>query len=734
MKPFPRRGDSPTLRRGIPMALFLWTAVAAGLALAAPARAATYYVDPSGSGAGGTTWATAFTTVQAGLAAAVQSGDTVEISAGTYTENLATVHAGVTVQGSTASGHSGTVTIKGSNGQVALSVNHQTTWRRITVDASANTNDGVYAVVIESAAAATAFDQCVIGPGRRLLNIKAGTAFTRCTISDARVSGTSPVVYINAGTGDVSFSYCLLSDAGYGYIHAQTADRVDFNNCLLAGFGGSVLYVHPTAVIPSGIFWTNCLALANGVRSNGIIQNDSATVAVTLTKGLVQPRTPFNLSGVKYTGNVTESGALSGSPLLTHGRRKALINIGIDDEVSIDMWRDVATECDRYGFKTTLALNTAAVQSGDWPILQGLVNNGHEVASHTAHHVYLADLGLFSIRYIGAGSAATLTIDRSVSPPLLTTSVTGAPADNVTLSLGTSQTVADVKAYFDTLSTKYICTLVTVSGTSYDSGRWLSQDAQAVAGADIKSAARLVSADRDAAKHDELTVPKQLIEANLHNASGGSYSCDAFVYPYEGVNDAAIADVHAAGYKVARSNADGFFAMGSPDGYNLLNILCTEPHLIFGTTWTEAELRNMVSAVLEWTKFTGVAISLFSHAQPEEFTFAQWQTLLGIMAEDPDVSVVTLRQIYDYVSANGQTSDGGITYVRTAAWPAVANYRPRTGSPLIDAGQPYGTAMTDFGGAVVPAGTIPSVGLYQTSQSSSGGGVLPAIYGLLLLQ
>ncbi|MFP5258900.1 MAG: hypothetical protein ACLGQH_07740 [Acidobacteriota bacterium] len=718
---------------------------------ASPALATTYYVDPAGSNTGGTTWATAFTTVQAALITA-QGGDTVEISGGVYNENLTSQATGVLVTGSAASGHNGTVTIRGGTGQPVLTVNHQTTWRRLVLDGSANTDPAQYVVWIENAASPT-FEQCRIGPGQRLLNIKTGgAAFTRCTISGARVaelknSSATNVVYINAGTADVSFSYCLLSDMGFGYIHAQSAGRIDCNNCLLAGFNGTVLYVQPAAAIPNGVFWTNCLAMSNGYAADAVIQNDSSAVAVTVTKSLVEPRTPFNLTSAKYLGAVSETGGLSGSPLLVHGRRKAMINLGIDDAGSIPFWSQLAAACAPYGFKTTLALNTAAVTPGDWPTVQIGVDSGHEVASHTAHHVYLAGPAsdpsakpsLFSLRYTGtSGSQALLAIDRSGASPLLTVTVAGDSAANVSLPLaatGAYPAVADLKAFFDAMPTKYACTLTTIPGTSYDSGSWLSQDAEAVAATDIKAAALTVSVDETAATQDELIAPKQTIEAALHSASGGAYSVDALVYPYEGVNALAMAAAKAAGYRTARSSANGDFALGAADGYNVMDIFCTEPSLIFGTDWTtEAELAQRVSPVLEWAKFTGLGISLFSHNQPGEFTLAQWQTLLGVLAQDPEIEIVTLRQLYDYVAANSQSADGGLTYVRTAAWPDVVNYQPQYASQLIGAGAPYAVSRIDFGGNAVPAGTIPKVGLYQAAQPKPGSTGISAVYKLLLLR
>lgn len=55
----------------------------------------------------------------------------------------------------------------------------------------------------------------------------------------------------------------------------------------------------------------------------------------------------------------------------------------------------------------------------------------------------------FDIQYIGAGSAGTMTITGTT----LTTTITGAPADNLSLAFATYPTIADLIAYISSLST-----------------------------------------------------------------------------------------------------------------------------------------------------------------------------------------------------------------------------------------------------------------------------------------
>ncbi len=700
-------------RRGMPV---VWTMVLLlSLAtLAAPADAATRYVDASVANSGdGSSWATAYKTVQAALNVAV-SGDVVEISGGVYNEALTSKAAGVTVTGSTQAGHNGAVTIKGINGQSVLSVTHQTTWRRLTFDGSANTNASTYAVKVT--AGTPTFEQCVIGPGQRLLTVTGGSAtFSRCVLKDIlgstmdNMSNSSDAVYLATAGGTVTFNYTMFLDLAYRFIRVQSSTTADFNNCLFAGTKGRLLYV------PSGaaqVHWRNCLALSNegrfGYEGYSIIHNASSSATVALDHCLVQPIAPVNMTTTAlYSANVTVTNPLSGAPRLHHGRRPALINVGIDDEINLGVWTKLAAECDIYGFKSTFALNTASATASDWQAIRDGVSRGHEVASHTSNHVVLSKrTNALTIKYANAqATAATVTVDRSAMVMhIVVTGVAGASFDLPLGRNGAYPSLASIKNAINSHS-GFTAATSTFSGTSYDTGTFWSQDLAAVQNVSILNATASLNLDDTAMFQDELTLPKQTIETNVPG-----YTCDALVYPYLEYDDATLAAATAAGYTCARTGENGSYAMGDPAGYNLMLMFALEPFQVFGTNLDEATMRQRVSAFLEWAKFIGAAVGLYAHGE-DEYTLAEWRMLLRIMAEDPDVEVVTLAEMARRIKENAQ-SHTGTTYVRTQ-WTDNANYLPEPHSPLIDAGAPYAVAMTDFGGTAIPQGATPSVGPYE---------------------
>ncbi len=708
-----------------------------------PAVAATWYVDAAvASSGGGSSWATAFKTIQEGLTVAA-ANDTVEVAGGVYNEALNTVRAGVTVAGSAASGKDGAVTVRGPAESTVLAVSHQTVWRRLTFDGSQNVSD--YYTVSISGGAPT-FDQCVIGPGQKLLNVGTGGAtFTRTTIQEARRGNRvySAVIQLNAGTGaPIVFDYCLLGDMEYGYINVVNASRIDFNNCLLAGFWGDVLYLNSSndyvATVPGGVHLTNCLALGNGFAANALIENQSAVASVTLTNCFIQDKAPVEMTGPKFTGDVTEVSPLApGSPKLAHGRRPTLLNLGIDDAANIDFFAQVAALANStYGMQMTSAVDAADAVSADWSTLQPLVNAGNEVAAHSAHHIYLPETRLMTLNYSGSGTNAVVTVTgQGTAATTLTVSATGAPAANFSLDLTAADTDT-IGEVCDTINAKsgFTCGLISVSGTTYTSAGVLARDLAQVAGVSIQNTTATLLRDNAQFYADEIVAPKTMIQANLSASTGGPYNCTSFVFPFLGEDASTRAAVAGAGYIAARSGYDGSSAMGgfysgtTPGGYDALDIWAVQPGIVFGRNLDAATLTRRVSAFLEWAKFNGAAISLFSHGA-NEYSLSEWSALLTLIVADKDVTVASLAGIQAYLAANAQSATN-LVYTRTL-WPDIANYRPVVGSSLLAAGTVYDVAKTDFGGQLVPAGTTPSVGLYQSGESLPG--VMAPIY-LLLLQ
>lgn len=703
--------------------------------LVAAAGAGTLYVDAAATGAGsGADWANAYTRVQDALNAAVP-GDVVEISGGTYAENLTTPGAGVAVIGSLAQGHSGTVTIQAVGGSPALTVSQQTTWRRLTF--TSDPASSAVAYVVSVVTGNPTFEQCVIGPGFQLLSVAdAGASFSRSIFKEVRDTTNAAAVNLAAASGAVTFDYCMFIDMAYRYINVRSYLTADWNNCLFAGFKGQILNVPATTTGTSAqrLRWQNCLAISNegghGYDDYSLINNLSNTVTVQLDHCLIQPIVPVHMTTPLYTAGVTVTNPLSGSPGLRRGRREALVNVGIDDWQNLAVWSQLVATADLYGFKTTLALNTAEVTDSDWTTMSAAVVRGHEVASHTAHHVVLSDrTKVLNVKYTGSDPAtdATLTVDRTtLTLHVVVTGVTGADFDLPLGADGAYPTLTDLKNAINTHQ-GFKATTRTFTGTTYNTGAFLSQDLAAVQNLSVFNLQGSLNLDDTATFYDELVVPKQTIEANLPG-----YSCDALVYPYLEFDDATVAAATAAGYTGARTGENGTYAMGDPAGYNLMLIYALEPGQIFGSNLDETTLRARLSAVLEWAKFTGAAFGLYSHGE-DEYTLEAWRTLLRIMAEDPDVEVVTLAEIARRIKADAQ-SVSGTTYFRTQ-WPDIVDYRPTTDSILLNAGAPYSVAKQDFDGQTVAAGTIPTLGLYQMTQPSPQTGKMsPAVLLELLLR
>ena len=695
------------------------TVLALVLSFAPPAAASTFYVDATSAGGNGSSWATAFKTVAQGLSAA-GSGDTVEIAGGTYSgETLTASVAGVTVTGSTASGKNGTVTIRGVNAQPVLTVGAQTTWRRIVFDGTANTNK--YTVVVRITGGAPTFEQCTIGPGMQLLYVGTGGAtFSRCTITGARRHvDYGETVSIAAGSSPVAFNYCLFADMQFGYVKPVTASRVDFNNCLLAGFAGYVLYSPSGASVPDGVHLQNCLLMANGFAADYLIWSETAAAPVTLTHCLTQPRSPVDITaGNKFSTNVTDDSPLvPGSPGLTHGRRQALINLGIDDAIHLDMWSQMSAVANAYGIHTTLALNaTESIGSTDWGIMQGLVNAGNEVAAHTAHHVYLPEKNLLNVT--AENSAATLTVTSSgTAAQTLALAVGETTVASFDLNAAAYDTIGELAGAINNL-TGFAASTIAISGTSYTTAPVLSRDLDATSVTLTQNVQASLARNDTQFFLDEITAPKETIQSHLSEpGKSDPYVCNSFVYPFLGTDPDVITATGAAGFTAARGGYTGSYAMGGywtsttdPGGYDTLDIWSIEPGQAFGKGLDAATLAQRVSALLEWAKFTGAAISLYSHGA-DEYELSDWTALIGVLRADSEVAFGTLQEIREYVATNSQSHTGS-TYIRTV-WPDVANYAPTADSALLRAGTAYATTMTDFGGHTVSAGTTPTVGLYQ---------------------
>lgn len=132
----------------------------------------------------------------------------------------------------------------------------------------------------------------------------------------------------------------------------------------------------------------------------------------------------------------------------------------------------------------------------------------HDLISHTWSHIYANsdfdgtdDLGV-TIRYVGAGSAATLTISANGVPRKLTTTVTGGPGgENLDLNLHAPayDTISELCTYINGRTGSYTCSRTTLANATCHSTGFNS-----VVSADIKTVAVTTYLNQERTERDEL--------------------------------------------------------------------------------------------------------------------------------------------------------------------------------------------------------------------------------------
>jgi len=376
---------------------------------------------------------------------------------------------------------------------------------------------------------------------------------------------------------------------------------------------------------------------------------------------------------------------------------------------------------------------------------------GHEVDSHSWSHQYFTDpvylasnhifnstnptpATAFSLRYVGAGTAATVT----VSGGILSTAVTGGPGgQNLNLNLATSP--------YDTLGglTSYISS--TYPGV-YSVTTWTaplmrvaahSSTLASVSAQDIKTAAYGLQFDATRAvtglMADEATQSRSWLQSHI----AGLSNVKVYVYP-DGVTDPAFeAAVAAAGYEGARgtlsmcvsgaapcAGTNGFVSYAT--GVNAQNITSLSP-----VTWTnyasltQKQLDAKVAALIFKMRVWGYPVGLFVHASdyPDAGTAAMKTGWLLDSIAAHGGSVSRTDELIEAV--RGLQAISGTTKFVTAAEEEL-DLNPTTGAPGIGKGFNQGaTYGRDLSGAARPTTGGWDIGAYQvlwTKHGMSGAG------------
>ena len=323
--------------------------------------------------------------------------------------------------------------------------------------------------------------------------------------------------------------------------------------------------------------------------------------------------------------------------------------------------------------------------------IQGWINAGRDVTSHSVSHTYYTNTDALDIQYSGSGTAATLAISGKV----LTITVTGA-SDSVSYNLAQGQPQGTILGLEQALTGTGHFTATenpTCQGpygtgcSAYTKEALLAQDLADVSGVNVKSAVYAMQLDVTRLTTDELTLSRQWMTANLTGLPAtpvyvypGGYETPtmqgiAASVPYTGARgalkeDLGVKDTYASGFDVQNITSFGV----NPSWQAL----------------TSSALNQKVQALIWKQQVWGVPWGIFWHLN--ELTSTEITNLIA----DLQSGGATIQKNTDLVNwlktGTPEAGTDGNFYYKSQAANMGLDFRPTANSPVVDAGQNLGTA------------------------------------------
>ncbi len=373
---------------------------------------------------------------------------------------------------------------------------------------------------------------------------------TNVTISRSKFgyqpyTGNGQVYFQGAATGSVN--YCTVLDSPTYSIHTGGTANLTINNTLVGRSKiGHLLHHNSTGTLTVN----NSIFLGTAWGTGNPTVRNSSTGTLTLNNSVVTP------NGIGMTahiaGTVTQNNVSYQVPKsFRRWAKKGFAAFMIDDLGYASVVAEILSLASVYGYKFGHAVGCQDMINfpSTKAIVQSNINTGLGwVTNHTYTHSDISVLTGMTVQYVGAGSAATMTIASST----LTTDVTDASGDNLNIDL--------TNASYDTLTE--LCTSIdglaayTCSGTNSTNYNTHSASLADISGQDIRTAALPIALDAGRHYAAEIGACKTWIQnsSNLTAYGGGALTDDVFSLPFGSVNpDAAITYEISLGYKSART-------------------------------------------------------------------------------------------------------------------------------------------------------------------------------------
>ncbi|MEO8581082.1 MAG: hypothetical protein ABI425_00720 [Patescibacteria group bacterium] len=706
---------------------------------ASPVSAITRYVNSDSSGAASNPTRpfddpsyspnNSYKTFSAAYTAAA-TGDTIELSGGTngksYPGHANTLQkASLTIQGSSISGHDGTVTIDYNGGNSTIGVNaNGMTLQKLTVSRNGGTSgENAIRVYLDNTTVRNVTIANTNGLGVSIEATADSTSFENFYADTSTIQGTSAMIVFNAITMKNSL-FSGIDSTGVAGISFQTNSGTStLDNVVFDGVAsGSILVKTGTTVN-----MTNCAITSSGFNyPRTIIFNSPATVNTNHCFIQGPLKDPHVITSGTGTWNSTNDIIGEYANYTRSKENFGYILLGIDDRHNIDHFKTLADYAKtNYGMTMSFYVHdTGHLSTNDKSKMQQLYLDGHEIAIHTKNHTNMSLTGPFDVTYSGSATNISFVISGSATSLSVTGSAdTHGPID---LTDAASDTVGELCTVIDSWS-NYTCTL---TGTPNAPTRpFLPSNYLKDASTQVPKnvATRIIYDDNTGPTNrymeGEVTDAITDVTNAMHeNPATASYVAKSFGYPYSGKtdftttwikNNTNLITIRGVGvdslqekswlgninlfafhnvYTQSNITGPGYAALSTPD--KKLRI--------------EKAARSMITLASN-----GMATGYAGHNETQDFTIQEFEWLIDELAKYKDVSNVQIKtqaaMVEDIKNSGSWTDQGNGFWTRTFS--EKANYYPRTESAMIDAGTTVAGRTTDIGGN--PLFGTPDIGVYE---------------------
>ena len=711
------------------------------------------YTDPSGNvwGAGADanpgTMVAPKKTIKAATDLGTSAGDITLIAPGTYTnannDRISSAAASTTIQGVDPNNRPILAANPSTYNGIYINHNSVTVSNLIIQNVTVAARVGISVVANKTSVSINNIDlfNCGVAATMNSVSLLGGSTgtITRLRIYGDTAAGSGYCVSITTAAA-WTFNYCWI-DGNFntrliGFYDASLG-ATTINNCLVFGVRRAFYHTASGAVTktinnsillgrrtPGATTYTVEIANATSVGSvnNSIIGG-----------GYLKGETNYYYSN----GTLTFTSEVTGPP-----KFKAMgYNFGIVvpifdwDNYNDQVYLDAGTLLSSLGVHATYIVNAVYFDVGygrTTANLTTLQGQGHDIGSHGWSHTSLANLTLdvMAVRYVGAGTACTMTIAGETNNALtLVTTVDTVQDLNIDLTTyngtGSTTSLAGLCTAIDTLA-NYTCTWS--GGVDTPSQRARASSIADVTDQPIKAAAYTVVTDPVRLEYNEIIKNNEWIETTI----GGGYACRSYGYANNSVSATTAAYMRAldgtsAGQKVKMVRAG--------ESETNINLSAFDPVLGLAVqantmaAFTTAQLQHRFRDVGLQALQNGQIFFLYMHAAdwsasaaPNPMSAGEKVSFTTAMQAliDSGVRVMSMREVYDYLNTagNGWTWNAGAgTWDKTLTDIGDGNLQP--GSSAINAGTNipwtgvvnifdfFRTRITDGSGNIVaPGGTV----------------------------